>query len=199
MSGQRREKRDELMSHEADGIREFDNALPRWWLYIFYFTMAFALVYFVNYHVLPTPLVGRASLIDEYQADVARAASLAPVASSASGAIQPLMDQASLEKGRAIFEGDANVCASCHRPDLGGMVGPNLTDEYWLHGCTAADIATSIRGGYPKKGMLPFGTGQRLSDEQVVQVASYILSKRDSHPANPKSIDPARDQPCGGR
>lgn len=198
MSEKRGEKRDELLSHEADGIREFDNALPRWWLYIFYFTIGFAFVYFVNYHVLPTPLVGRPNLVAEYRADVVRAASLLPVVSGGSGVIRPLMDQASLEKGRAIFEGETNVCASCHRPDLGGLVGPNLTDDYWLYGCTPSEIVTSIRSGYPQKGMLPFGTGQRLSDEQVLQVASYIISKHDTHPQAPKAIDTAREQRCGG-
>lgn len=193
-----KQKRDELLSHEADGIHEFDNALPRWWLYIFYFTIGFAVVYLVNYHVLPTPLVGRAGLVAEYQADVARAASLAPVSSGGPTMLRALTDQASLEKGRAVFEGDTNVCASCHRPDLGGLVGPNLTDDYWLHGCSPAEIANSIRTGYPQKGMMPFGTGQRLSDEQVLQVTSYILSKHDSHPAAPKAIDPARDQRCNG-
>lgn len=189
------EKRDELLSHEADGIREFDNAMPRWWLYIFYFTMVFAVVYFANYHLLPTPLVGRASLVDEYRDDVTRSASLAPAVVHAA-AVGLLTDAGSLEQGRLIFNGDANVCSSCHRADLGGLVGPNLTDEYWLHGCSPAEIANSIRVGYPAKGMMPFGTGQRLSDEQVAQLVSYIVSRRDTHPENPKPKDQERDAPC---
>jgi cytochrome c oxidase cbb3-type subunit 3 len=191
--------RDELLDHEADGIREFDNALPLWWLYGFYFTIAFAAVYMVNYHLLPTPLFGKPGMIAEYQAEV-RAAELAAAARGpapgAGLAAVALTDRASLAKGKAIFEGPDNVCSSCHRPDLGGLVGPNLTDDYWLHGCSMAEIATSIKAGYPQKGMLPFGTGKPLTDEQVVLVASYVVSKRGTSPPEPKAIDAERDKRC---
>ena len=194
-----REKRDELLDHEADGIHEFDNALPLWWLYGFYFTIAFAAVYMLNYHVLPTPLFGKPGMIAEYQAEV-RAAELAaaargPVAGAGLAAVA-LKDDASLAKGKAIFEGPDNVCSSCHRPDLGGLVGPNLTDDYWLHGCSMPEITTSVKAGYPLKGMLPFGTGKPLTDEQVVLVASYVVSKRGGSPPEPKPIDPERDKVC---
>lgn len=189
-------KRDELLSHDADGIREFDNALPRWWLYGFYFTIAFAVVYFANYHLLPTPVFGKPTVTAEYEESV-RLASLAPrAADAASAPVALLTDAASLEQGRAIFEGPTNVCFSCHRADLGGMVGPNLTDEYWLHGCTPAQLVTNIKKGFPEKGMMPFGTGQHLSDEQVLQVASYVLSKRGTNPAAPKAREPERDAAC---
>ena len=83
-----------------------------------------------------------------------------------------------------------------HRPDLGGLVGPNLTDNYWLHGCGVNEIVTSIKTGYPMKGMLPFGSDKPLTDEQLLQVASYVLSKQGTSPANPKPIDPERDVTC---
>jgi cytochrome c oxidase cbb3-type subunit 3 len=192
--------RDELLSHEADGIREFDNALPRWWLYGFYFTIAFAAVYLVNYHVLAKPLFGAPSLAAEYAADVERASR----GSAPSGdhgpavtAVAALTDRDSLEKGRAIFEGPDNTCFACHRADLGGLVGPNLTDRQWLHGCTAGDLVRDVKGGFPQKGMLPFGTGKVLTDDQVLQVVSYVLSKQGSNPPNPKPIDPERDTECG--
>jgi cytochrome c oxidase cbb3-type subunit III len=192
-------KRDELLDHDADGIREFDNALPRWWLYGFYFTIAFAVVYLVNYHVLPTPMFGKPGMIAEYQAEVlaaeADAATRTPAA-SARVATAALSDAASLEKGRVIFEGPDNVCSSCHRPDLGGLVGPNLTDEHWLHGCSVEEIITSIKVGYPLKGMLPFGTGKPITDEQVLLVASYVMSRRGETPPNPKAIEPERDKVC---
>ena len=191
-------RRDELLSHEADGIREFDNALPRWWLYGFYFTIAFAVVYVVNYHVLPEPVYGRSTLVGEYRDDVERASRLASNRpASAGGAIVALTDPQSLEKGRAIFESPDSTCFACHRQDLGGLVGPDLTDLYWMHGCSAAEVAQSIKTGFPQKGMLPFGTGKALSDEQLAQLAGYVLSKRGSKPPNPKAIDPERDKACG--
>jgi cytochrome c oxidase cbb3-type subunit III len=194
----RRSKRDELLDHEADGIREFDNALPRWWLYGFYFTIAFAVAYLVNYHLLPRPVIGQAGMVAEYSAELAAASREASLRKPAAGtgAVTALTDPESLAKGRAVFEGPDNVCSSCHRPDLGGLVGPNLTDDVWLHGCGAADIVTSIKTGYPLKGMLPFGTGKPLTDEQVRQIAGYILSKRGTSPPNPKPADPERDKAC---
>jgi cytochrome c oxidase cbb3-type subunit III len=190
-------KRDALLDHEADGIREFDNALPRWWLYGFYFTIGFAVVYMLNYHVLAQPLFGKAGMVAEYNAEIEAAGKIASAAPSHTAHdVAPLTDADSLAKGRAVFESVDNVCASCHRPDLGGMVGPNLTDEYWLHGCSVHEIAESIKTGYPLKGMMPFGTGKPLTDDQVVQVASYVVSKRGTTPASPKPIDPERDKVC---
>lgn len=190
--------RDELLDHEADGIREFDNALPRWWLYGFYFTIVFSAVYLVNYHVLRRPLVGHAGMVAEYQAELEaaeRVGSRHPAPAASAGFVA-LTDPDSLAKGRAIFEGPDNVCFSCHRPDLGGLVGPNLTDDRWLHGCSVAEIVADIKTGYPLKGMLPYGTGKTLTDGQVLQVASYILSKRGAAPENPKPAEPDRDKPC---
>jgi len=189
--------RDELLDHDADGIREFDNALPRWWLYGFYLTIAFSIVYLVNYHVLPKPLFGHPGMVAEYQAELeaaSRTAALRPAAAHAG--LPRLTDAAGLAKGKAIFEGPDSVCFSCHRADLGGLVGPNLTDDLWLHGCAMGDVMTSIKTGYPLKGMLPYGIGKPLTDEQVQQVASYVLSKRGSAPPNPKPIDPERDKAC---
>lgn len=190
-------KRDALLDHEADGIREFDNALPRWWLYGFYFTIGFAVVYMLNYHVLAQPLFGKAGMVAEYNAEIEAAGKITSAAPShTTHDVAPLTDADSLAKGRAVFEGVDHVCASCHRPDLGGMVGPNLTDEYWLHGCSVHEIAESIKTGYPLKGMMPFGTGKPLTDDQVVQVASYVVSRRGTTPASPKPIDPERDKIC---
>jgi len=192
-------KRDELLDHEADGIREFDNALPRWWLYGFYVTIVLAVVYMFNYHVLATPLVGKRGMVAEYNAEVEAARAAAPRRAAGTGggaALVALADPASLEAGKHIFEGPDNVCYSCHRPDLGGMIGPNLTDDKWLHGCGVEAVARSIKTGYPVKGMMPFGTGKMLTDQQLLQVASYVVSKRGTNPPNPKPIEPDRDVDC---
>jgi cytochrome c oxidase cbb3-type subunit III len=194
-----RRDRDELLDHDADGIREFDNDLPRWWLYGFYLTIVFAVVYLVNFHVLPTPLVGASSIAAEYDADVKAAVVAAAARKPAGGtmaALTALTDHESLEKGRAIFEGQTNPCFSCHRADLGGLVGPNLTDNQWLHGCSMGEVMASIKTGFPTRGMMPYGTGSPLNDEQLRQLASYVLSKRGSLPPNPKPADPERDKSC---
>jgi len=197
-----RRDRDELLDHEADGIREFDNDLPKWWLYGFYFTIVFSAIYLVNYHVLPTPLFGAPTVIAEYEAEMKAAATFQaahraqPPAGGAASAAAALTDASSLEKGRAIFESTGSLCSSCHRPDLGGLVGPNLTDEGWLHGCGLNDVMTSVRTGYPTRGMLPFGGGTPLSEEQLRQLASYVLSKRGALPAAPKPADPEREKAC---
>ena len=189
------ETRDELLDHDADGIREFDNALPRWWLYGFYLTIVFAVVYMVNYHVLPAPLWGHAGMVAEYEAELRAAPAPVAVRAGTGPALAALTDPASLAAGREIYEGPANVCSSCHRPDLGGLVGPDLTDNRWRHGCSIEAVVGSIKTGYPQRGMLPFGTGKSLDDAQVLQVASYVLSKRGSGPANPKPVD-ASDVIC---
>lgn len=191
--------RDELLDHDADGIREFDNDLPRWWLYGFYLTIVFSAIYLVNYHVLSTPFFGASTVVAEYDADMkAAAAQQAMRRAHAPAAVvaAALTDGPSLEKGRAIFESASSLCSSCHRPDLGGLVGPNLTDDGWLHGCSVNEVMTSIRTGYPTRGMLPFGGGTPLSDEELRQLASYVLSKRGSLPAAPKAADPERDKAC---
>jgi cytochrome c oxidase cbb3-type subunit 3 len=191
------EKRDELLSHDADGIREFDNALPRWWLYGFYFTIAFAIVYYVNYHVLAQPLVGHKGLAARYEAEMAAAPRRGPgPGGAAAPALALLTDADSLAKGQAIFNGMRNLCHTCHRQDLGGVIGPNLTDDLWLHGCAPEQIRQNITTGFPAKGMLPFGSGQALSDDELLQVVSYVVSKRGSNPNNPKAVDPERDKEC---
>jgi cytochrome c oxidase cbb3-type subunit III len=189
--------RDDILDHEADGIREFDNDLPRWWLYSFYLTILFAVAYLVNYHVLPRPVVGQAGMEAEYRAEMAAAAPAKGAAAPVAVVSAALTDADSLAKGQAIFTNPASLCSSCHRPDLGGLVGPNLTDDQWLHGCSAAEVVQSIRTGFPPRGMLPYGGGPRLDDRQVLQLASFILSSRGTKPPTPKPADPARDKACG--
>jgi len=192
------DKKDELLNHEYDGIREFDNALPKWWLYGFYFTIIFGIVYAINYHALPTPLWGKPGQIAEYEAEVAEAALLAasrPKAAGPSSTAVALTDADSLAKGKAIYEG-ANLCAACHRDDLGGLVGPNLADDLWIHGCTPADLMKNVATGFPTLGMLPYGSGTALNDEELLQVVSYILSRQGSNPADARPVDPEREKAC---
>jgi mono/diheme cytochrome c family protein len=109
---------------------------------------------------------------------------------------QLLVADADLGVGKAIFESPRNLCYTCHRSDLGGQVGPNLTDDYWMHGCTVAEIMTNIKRGFQQKGMLPYGSGKTLTELELQQVASYLISRQGSNPANPKAPDPARARLC---
>jgi cytochrome c oxidase cbb3-type subunit 3 len=186
----------QLLEHEADGIREFDNALPKWWLYGFYFTIAFAVAYVVNYHVLSTPIIGHKSIAAEYQAEMAEAARLAANRPGGTKGKVAFTDAANLAAGEAIFMGQRNLCHTCHRKDLGGLVGPNLTDDLWRHGCSVDEMVANVTSGFPPKGMLPFGSTQRLTDKELLQVVSFVISKRGSNPKNPKPIDPELDKPC---
>ena len=189
------ETQHELADHEVDGIRELDNDLPRWWLYGFYVTIVIGVVYFVNYHVLATPLVGKATVAEEYAVDVAAAKAGQPAAAVATAFVLRT-DAASLAKGDAIFHGATNACHACHREDLGGLIGPNLTDAFWLHGCQPAEIAKNITTGFPEKGMQPYGTTARLSDDDLASLVSYVLSKQGSTPPDPKAVEPERDKAC---
>ncbi|MDA0335820.1 MAG: c-type cytochrome [bacterium] len=101
-----------------------------------------------------------------------------------------------LAAGKAIYQSQRNLCYTCHRNDLGGQVGPNLTDNYWLHGCTVAEIMSNIKSGFQQKGMLPYGSGKSLTEEQLQQVASYLISQQGSNPAKPKAADSTRASLC---
>src|SRR5581483_11975638 len=184
------EKKDILLEgHEADGIQEYDNALPKWWLYGFYLTIVLGAIYLFYYHVWDGGdwnflWFGPRGEVAEYAEEMSHVKSTAGAAKDFSTWV-PRTDAASLKIGETIFQ-QKNLCFTCHRPDLGGLVGPNLTDDYWLHGGKFQDILADISHGYPEKGMLKFGNGNVLSDEELLDVASYVVSKHGSNPPNPK-------------
>ena len=95
---------------------------------------------------------------------------------------------------RPSSRGRTTLCFSCHRADLGGLVGPNLTDDHWLHGCSIGEVVASIKTGYPPKGMLPFGVGKPLTDEQVLQVAELRAVEARLEPAEPEADRPRARQ-----
>lgn len=186
------EQKDKLLNHEYDGIRELDNHMPRWWVLGFYLTIAFGVGYFIYYQY-----AGGASQLQEYEAELAASPKKKAEAKAVDTGLKPLTDAASLAEGEKLFV--AQTCAACHNANLGGLVGPNLTDEFWIHGCDLATVMGNVRTGFPQKGMLPFGNGKPLQDGDLQKLVSYIFSKRGTNPAGAKAIDPAREKKCVGK
>ncbi len=175
-----------LLDHEADGIRELDNLLPRWWVWLFYLTTAFAVVYMLYYHVLKIGNLQAAEYDKEWRkGEEIKSAAIAKF-ESALGALEPSKDPAVLAKGQQTF---MTLCAPCHRPDGGGLVGPNLCDDYWIHGSNYLDNLKIIINGVPEKGMLTWRGVLKPSEIQAV--ASYVYTLRGTKPPNPK---PREDQ-----
>ena len=170
-----------LLDHEVDGIRELDNKLPRWWVWLFYLTIIFSVVYMGYYHVFAKEKTTVAEYDLEHAAgEKIKAATMAKF-ESAIGTLEPAKDPAAVNSGRSTFN---NLCAPCHRPDGGGLVGPNLCDDYWIHGSNFVDHVKVIWNGVPEKGMITWKT--TLNPKQIHEVASYLQVFRGTKPPNPK-------------
>jgi cytochrome c oxidase cbb3-type subunit III len=170
-----------LMDHEADGIRELDNKLPRWWVWLFYLTILFAAVYLVYYHVLGAGDLMATEYAKEMKAGDAIKGAAMTKFEAGIAALQPAKDPEVVANGKKTF---GTLCAPCHRPDGGGLVGPNLTDDYWIHGSNFADNVSTIWNGVPAKGMITWKN--TLKPKEIYEVASYIYTLRGTHPPKPK-------------
>jgi cytochrome c oxidase cbb3-type subunit 3 len=170
-----------LLDHEADGIRELDNNLPRWWLWLLYLTIVFAVVYMCYYHVFHAGDLQAAEYEKEWKiGEAIKSAAISKFEGTLSS-LEPSRDPAVLAKGQQTF---MMMCAPCHRPDGGGLVGPNLCDDYWIHGSNFVDNLKIIITGVPEKGMLTWRGVLKPSEIQAV--ASYIYTLRGTRPPNPK-------------
>ncbi|MEN9939367.1 MAG: hypothetical protein RIR61_174 [Bacteroidota bacterium] len=177
------QERDIMLDHDYDGIKELDNKLPPWWVWGFYLTIAWGIGYLAYFHLATS----NARQVDEFKADMAekseiKAAYLAANAMSVDeNSVVLLTDEAALSAGKNIF---ADNCASCHAADGGGLVGPNFTDEYWIHGGGITDVFSVVKYGVLDKGMISWQ--ELLNPVQMQQVASYVLSLKGTSPAAPK-------------
>ncbi|MDE3125015.1 MAG: c-type cytochrome [Bacteroidota bacterium] len=171
------------LGHDYDGIRELDNRLPPWWLYGFYASIIFAGIYLVRYHVLHSAPLSKEELqISLAKAEAEKAAYLKESKANVDeNTVTYLTDPNDLAAGKQIF---TTTCAACHLADGGGLVGPNLTDNYWLHGCSIQDIFKSIKYGWPEKGMKSWKDD--YSPLQIQQIASYVKSLHGTKPKTPK-------------
>jgi len=176
----RGEVRDEVLDHDYDGIHEFDNDLPPWWKYGFYATIVFAVGYLSYYHVAQVGKLSQA----EYATEMQQAALLVSAGADDPNQLttyQPVTLPTDLTSGKALY---TTNCAPCHGASAEGKVGPNLTDEYWLHGGEVNHVYKTIKFGVPGKGMVAWKG--KLSGKQILQVSSYILSLQGSKTANAK-------------
>jgi cytochrome c oxidase cbb3-type subunit 3 len=174
---------DVLLDHDYDGIKELDNALPPWWKYGFYFTIAVAALYILRYHVWGTG----PSPKQEYDQEMKVAAAQIEEYRLKAG---NMVDEKTVTMADAtgIIEGDKlfhSNCYACHGAKGEGGVGPNLADNYWLHGGTINDVFKTIKYGWPDKGMQSWQ--KMYSPSQIKNLASYIKTLAGSNPPNPKA------------
>ena len=190
MTEQKRNARDSsygdvIKGHKYDGIKEYDNPMPGWWMWLFVLSIAFAVVYFLGINFL--------GIVDTYEDDLAQ--SLAELegireAYAASGAafipdaatLAAYIDQEDqIEAGAQAF---ASYCMPCHAAQGQGLIGPNLTDDFWIHGGSNVDIFNVITVGVPDKGMTPWDSV--LSPDERAQLVAFIRSIYGTNPPNAK-------------
>ena len=179
-----KEEKEIELEHEYDGIKELDNVLPPWWVYLFYSTVIFGVIYLGKYHLfggenqyqeLDKELAIAQKEIEEYK-------KTAPDLLTADQVVL-LTEPADIAAGKALF--DSN-CVACHRADGGGGIGPNLTDEYWILGGDVKDIFNTImEGGRDGKGMVAWK--QQIKPTDIQKIASFILTLQGTNPTDAKA------------
>jgi cytochrome c oxidase cbb3-type subunit 3 len=215
-------KKDELFDHEFDGIQEFDNDLPGWWVWLFIISTIFGIIYFAHYHVFgfgdssrvqylkqvnpdyrPLPSDQNASLLSNifpsynspfYSGDYevmqqdlrGYGATISTDLASAQAeevdlSVIALTDATALDGGKQIF---GQFCYTCHGMQGEGGIGPNLTDDYWIHGGSFPEVVHVIKKGVVVKGMIAWET--QLNQDQIIEVASYVNTMRGTNPPNQK-------------
>lgn len=182
MSAEQNRTEPRMLEHDCDGIREYDNPMPFWWTAIFWVSMIFAVPYFAFYHLGG---VGT-TLSENYDSEVGefyelQAAKLGNLKPDAPTILALSVDKKKLLAGQNMFKAN---CATCHAPDGGGKTGPNLTDDFYINVKQPEDLFRVVRDGVEAKGMPRWG--KRMSEAQLVLLASYVASLRGTHPASPR-------------
>lgn len=178
------EEKSLLMAHEYDGIQELDNPTPKWFMALFYGSIIFAVCYLLIYHVFHlAPLQYQEYKNEMAQAAIEKQVYLSKAANKVDeNTVKLTKDPAMLADGQSIFQ---QKCSPCHGEHAQGVIGPNLTDDYWLHGGKISQVFSTIKYGVPSKGMPTWES--QLSPKQIADVANYVKSLHDTNPANPKA------------
>jgi cytochrome c oxidase cbb3-type subunit 3 len=172
---------DRIMEHEYDGIKEYDNPMPRWWLLTFAGTVIFSVIYVFNVG----PVGNGKGRIADYEDDMKAFAAAHPAPTGGPSAAQLMAlvgNKEEVEEGKEAF---VKNCVACHRADGGGMIGPNLTDDYWIHGASLDSVYTVVANGVLEKGMPPWG--KVLSPKDLERVVAYVATLRGTNPPDPKA------------
>ncbi|MBL8731701.1 MAG: hypothetical protein JNN13_04985 [Planctomycetes bacterium] len=167
-------------SHVYDGIQEFDNRLPNWWLWTFYGACIFSIFYWVHYHTIGTgDLPGAAFVKEQAEAQARLEKQMAENPITNESLLKMAGEATAVAKGDAIFHNAADPlrCAFCHKDDASGLVGPNLTDDMWVYGGKPIDIYTTIMEGRP--GGMPAHKSRGLPF--VLNVTAYVLSIKNTN------------------
>jgi len=173
-----------VLDHNYDGITELDNHLPPWWKLLFYATIVWGVVYFAAYHVFNSFPLSQGEYDNEVayaNAEIQKLKAANPEPKIDESTVTVTTDASQLADGKSTF---MNTCASCHRKDGGGDIGPNLTDEYWKHGGDMRSIFKTVTNGVPGTNMVAWGGV--MSPTAIRNVSSYVLTLQGSNPANPK-------------
>ncbi len=173
---------DELLDHDYDGIQEYDNPMPGWWKWLFYITIMWSAIYLVgiNMGYLPSYEDDLADGQAELQAMRDQHQQESPSV-DATFLAEAADDSAKVDQGAQVY---STTCASCHGQNGEGLIGPNLTDEYWIHGGSLSEIYSVVKGGVTENGM-PAWEGP-LSQDEMVAVVAYVDSIQGSDPAGAK-------------
>jgi cytochrome c oxidase cbb3-type subunit 3 len=172
---------DVLLDHDYDGIKELDNALPPWWKYGFYVTIIIGFIYMYHFHIAKTGKNPEQEYAAEMQKAKAEIEVYMAMAKDLVDESNVQFEEAGIETGKALY---TKSCVACHGNAGEGTVGPNLTDNYWIHGGSMNDIFKTIKYGYPDKGMQSWQ--QQFSPKQMQQLSSYIRSIKGTNPPNAK-------------
>jgi cytochrome c oxidase cbb3-type subunit 3 len=178
------EKEQEIvLDHNYDGIRELDNTLPPWWVYMFYATIIFAVVYMVRYHIFDGT-----NQREELEIEIAQAKIEVEEFKKNNkdlidfNTVEMLADASDINAGKSIYVAN---CVACHKDSGGGGIGPNLTDDHWILGGGIKNIFNTIsEGGRAGKGMIAWKTD--LKPSEMAQVSSYVMTLHGTNPVDAK-------------